>query len=457
YYDNQTDNYQQQHYHLTFSHRFNHQWNMNATLHYTHGSGYYEDYKEDANATSYKLPPYIQNLDTIRRTDLIRRKWLENDFYGMIYSANYRNKRLQFSAGAAINRYDGDHFGRVMWAKYSNALPKPDYEYYRNNGDKLDYNIYAKTSYLITPGLNSFIDLQYRGIRYAILGSDDKGGDHVDILRHWHFFNPKIGLNYQQNNHKAFVSFSVANREPNRDNFIEAGRNEQPTHETLYDYEVGYSFKNELLHAGVNLYFMDYTNQLILTGKISEIGEPLTSNIKDSYRMGIELTGGILITPWLTWNGNLTWSRNRIKNFIESIEVYDKDWNFIEERQQSLGTTHIAFSPEWIANSIFNVRWKQFHAGFNSQFVSRQYIDNTSCKERSIDPYFVSNLLIGYTIKPRFIEEIGLDFTIYNLFNEQYETNAWVYSAIVDGKRYKEDGYFTQAGTHFMGRVTFKF
>lgn len=455
YYNNQTDNYQQQHYHLTFSHRINQLLNLNVTLHYTHGAGYYEDYKEGVTPEDYKLPLYAN--DTTNRTDLIRRKWLENDFYGTIISMNYRNDYLQLSTGAAINRYDGDHFGRVIWAKHANFLPQPDYEYYRNNGDKLDYNIYIKTSYLITPYLNSFIDLQYRGIRYAILGSDDIGGDNVDILQHWHFFNPKIGLNYQQNNHKAFISFSVANREPNRDNFIEAGLNERPIHETLYDYEAGYKYTGKQFHIGANLYLMDYNNQLILTGKISEIGEPLTSNIKSSYRMGLELTGGIQITPWLEWNGNLTWSRNKIKNFTECIEVYDKDWNFLGEELRDLGTTDIAFSPQFIGNSIFHLIWKQFNAGLNTQFVSRQYIDNTSSKERSINPYCVSNLFIGYTIKPRFLKEIALDFTIYNLFNEHYETNAWVYSAIVDGKRYKEDGYFTQAGTHVMARATFKF
>ena len=202
---------------------------------------------------------------------------------------------------------------------------------------------------------------------------------------------------------------------------------------------------------------MDYSNQLILTGKISEIGEALTSNIKDSYRMGIELTGGVEITCWLDWSGNLTLSRNKIKNFTESIEVYDADWNFLREDHNELGTTDIAFSPDIIANSMFNFSWKQFSASFNSQFVGRQYIDNTSCKDRSIDPYFVSNLRVGYVFKPKFMKEIALDVTVNNLFNEQYETNAWVYSAIVGGERYKEDGYFTQAGTNAMARVTFRF
>ena len=458
YYKNQTDNYRQQNYHLTASQRLSDLWNMNLTLHYTHGAGYYEDYKGGAKVKDYKLPPYIDSQgDTIAKTDLVRRKWLENDFYGAIYSANYRGERLQFSAGAAINRYDGDHFGRVMWAKQSNNLPEPDYEYYRNTGDKLDYNMYAKANYQFHPNLNGYLDMQYRGIHYTIEGSDDKAGDHVNVDKHWNFFNPKAGINFQKGGHNAFVSFSVANREPNRDNFTEAGRDERPQHETLYDYEAGYGFGNSRFHVGANLYFMDYSNQLILTGKISEIGEALTSNIKDSYRMGIELTGGVKIARWLDWSGNLTLSRNKIKNFTESIEVYDADWNFLREDHNDLGTTDIAFSPDIIANSMFNFNWKQFSASFNSQFVGRQYIDNTSCKDRSIDPYFVSNLRVGYVFKPKFMKEIALDVTINNLFNEQYETNAWVYSAMVDGERYKEDGYFTQAGTNAMARVTFKF
>ena len=458
YYKNQTDNYLQQNYHLTTSQHLSDLWNMNLTLHYTHGRGYYEDYKGGAKVKNYKLSPYIDSQgDTITKTDLIRRKWLENDFYGIIYSVNYQGECLQLSAGAAINRYDGDHFGRVVWAKQSNSLPEPDYEYYRNTGDKLDYNMYAKANYQFHPYLNGYLDMQYRGIHYTIEGSDDKAGDQIDVNKHWNFFNPKAGINFQKDGHNAFVSFSVANREPNRDNFTEAGPDERPRHETLYDYEAGYGFGNSYFHIGTNLYFMSYNNQLILTGKISEIGEALTSNIKDSHRIGVELTGSVRIARWLNWNGNLTLSKNKIKHFTESIEIYDADWNFLREDRNDLGTTNIAFSPDIIANSMFNFNWKQLSASFNSQFVGRQYIDNISCKDRSIDPYFVNNLRIGYVFKPKFMNEIALDVTVNNLFNEQYETNAWVYSAIVNGERYKEDGYFTQAGTNAMARVTFNF
>ncbi|MDR0428871.1 MAG: TonB-dependent receptor plug domain-containing protein [Tannerellaceae bacterium] len=454
FYDNQTDNYRQEHYHLTGSQRLGDFWNMNLTLHYTPGNGYYEDYKANAKFSSYKLPDYSDpEGNEMKRTDLIRRKWLVNDFYGGIYTANYQSDKLQLTFGTAVNNYVGNHFGRVMWTKSANSLPAPDYEYYRNKGEKLDYNTYAKANWLFHPNLNGYVDLQYRGINYTINGSDDKAGDNLHIDKHWDFFNPKVGLNYRKNNHDAFVSFSVANREPNRDNFTEAAPNERPTHETLHDYEAGYHFRNSHFHIGANVYYMNYNNQLILSGKISEIGEALTTNIKDSYRMGIELTGSAAITQWLNWSGNLTLSRNKIKDFTEYVD----DWDTGRQVSNYLGATTIAFSPDIIANSIFDVSYKGFSAGFHSQFAGRQYVDNTSSKDRSIDPYFVNSLRLGYVFKLTFMKEIAVDVTVNNLFNEEYETNAWVYSYMEGGIRKKDDGYFTQAGTNAMARVTFTF
>lgn len=461
FYDNQTDNYWQHNYQLMASQRLNDFWNMALTLHYTDGSGYYEDYKAGAKYEKYKLPNYIDpSGKEVKKTDLVRRKWLDNDFYGAIYSANYRSESMQITLGAAANKYAGNHFGRVIWAKQVNSLPKPDYEYYRNTGDKTDYNAYAKVNYLFTDYFNGYADLQYRGIDYTIKGNDDKAGDNLYVNRHWNFFNPKVGLNFNKGFHNAFASFSVAHREPNRDNFTEAGINERPVPERLFDYEAGYSFTHPRFHLGANFYFMDYDNQLILTGKISEIGEALTSNIKDSYRMGIELTAGITITKWLLWNGNVTWSRNKIKNFIETVSNLDNNWDPIpgqEEVQFQFGSTDIAFSPNVIANSMFDFNWKNFSAGFNSQYVSRQYLDNTSSKSRSIDPYFINSLRVGYIIKPKFLKEIGVDVTVNNLFNTEYETNGNVYSSIVDGKRIDSAAYFTQAGINAMARLTLKF
>ncbi|MDL2255564.1 TonB-dependent receptor [Parabacteroides sp. OttesenSCG-928-K15] len=461
FYDNQTDNYWQQHYHLTASHRMGDFWNMNLTLHYAPGKGYYEDYKGGAKFSSYKLPGYTNaEGEEVKKSDLVRRKWLDSDFYGAIFGLNYLKSNLHATLGGAINRFDCDHFGRVIWVKSAQNLPQPDYEYYRNRGDKLDYNIYVKANYRLSKTLHGYVDLQYRGIDYTIDGSDDKAGDNVHVDKHWDFFNPKAGINFQKDGHNAFASFAIANREPNRDNFTEAGVNERPTHETLYDYELGYSYAHERFNVGVNLYYMDYNNQLILTGKISEIGEALTSNIKDSYRAGIELTAGAKIADWLSWNGNMTLSRNKIHNFTEVIENYDANWEPVpgqEVIENKLGTTDIAFSPSILANSIFDFNWKRFSASFISQYVGRQHLDNTSAKERSIDPYFINSLRVGYTFTPSFMKEIALDVTINNLFNEKYETNGWIYSAMVDGKRYREDGLFTQAGTHAMARVTFRF
>ncbi|GHV69374.1 TonB-dependent receptor [Bacteroidia bacterium] len=458
YYDNQIDNYKQQHYHLTGSQRIGNQWSMNLTLHYTHGEGYYEEYKAESAFTSYKLHSfYAPSGDTLKHitaADLVRRKWLDNDFYGGVYSVNYRAERLQLTAGTAVNNYVGDHFGRVMWVKTANVLPEPNYQYYLNTGKKLDYSAYVKANSQFLSYLNGYLDLQYRGIDYSIKGSDDVAGEHVDIKKSWNFFNPKVGINYIRQGHTAFASFSVANREPNRDNFTEAAQTEHPTYETLHDYEAGYRFQNTFFHLGANVYYMDYNNQLILSGKLSEIGEALTTNIKDSYRTGIELTGGVSLTSWLNWGGNLTLSSNKIKNFTEYVDMYDKDWDFIGQEAIALGTTDIAYSPNLIANSIFDFAWKGFSATLTSQYVGRQHLDNTSNRDRTIDPYFVNNLRLGYAFKPRFVSKIGIDFTVNNLLNERYETNGWVYSSILDGVRGKDEGYYTQAGTNLMCRLS---
>ncbi|MGL5893486.1 MAG: TonB-dependent receptor, partial [Bacteroidales bacterium] len=212
-------------------------------------------------------------------------------------------------------------------------------------------------------------------------------------------------------------------------------------------------YSSSRFSAGVNLYYMDYTNQLILTGKISEIGEALTSNIKDSYRMGIELMAGVKITSWLNWNGNLTLSRNKIENFTEYVD----DWDTGEQIENYIGKSDIAFSPSVIANSSFDFNYKGFSAGFYSQYVGKQYVDNTSSDDRSIDAYFVNNLRLGYIFKPRFMKEIGIDLMVNNIFNHQYETNAWVYSYYEAGERKSDNGYFAQAGTNVMGRLSLKF
>jgi iron complex outermembrane receptor protein len=337
-----------------------------------------------------------------------------------------------------------------MWVKNAYSLPNPDYEYYRNTGRKLDGSVYAKANLKFMRRFSAYADLQYRTIRYTILGNDDKAGENVDILRHWNFFNPKAGLLFNADGHSAFASFAVAHREPNRDNFTENGPDEQPTFETLFDYEAGYSFRQPIFNVGLNIYYMSYANQLILTGKISEIGEALTSNIPDSYRAGVELTGVVSIARWLRWNANLTLSRNRIRNFTEYVDNYDTGG----QDAFRLGSTDIAFSPNVTANSILDFMVNGFSASVTTQYVGRQYMDNTSSRDRSIDPYLVNGLRLGYVCHPKFVKELSVGLTVNNILNEKYETNGWVYSYISEGKRYKDDGYFTQAGTNFILRLT---
>ncbi|MDR1331994.1 MAG: TonB-dependent receptor plug domain-containing protein [Tannerella sp.] len=458
FYGNQTDNYWQHHYHLLATRRFGERWDMSATLHYTDGKGYYEDYKEDARYADYGLADYTGHDGAVqRRTDLVRRKWLRNDFYGGLLRLNYAHGRLRATAGASASNYVGDHFGRVMWAKTALLLPQPDYEYYRNRGEKLDVSAYARATYRLADAVNAYADMQYRGIDYRIDGSDDKAGDHVRVDRTFAFFNPKAGLTFSRGGHTAYASFAVAHREPNRDNFTENGPSAQPAAERLNDWEAGYTYAAAAFSAGVNLYVMDYDNQLILTGKISEIGEPLTSNISDSYRMGVEVTAGAQVARSLRWEGNATLSRNRIRRFTEHVDTYDADWNDMPQTERDLGTTDIAFSPDVTANSRFDFRLKDFSATFASSYVSRQYIDNTSSRSRSLDPYLVHNLRAGYAFHPRLVREVAIDVSVNNLFNEAYETNGWVWSYILGGERRQDTGYFTQAGTNVMARLTLKF
>ena len=465
FYDNQTDNYNQYHYHLHWLQQLNPNLFFNATAHLTRGIGYYEEYKLDRKYAEYGLTPAIIGSDTLKKTDLVRQKWLDNYFYGLIYNLNYQKRNLNFSAGGALNRYDGDHYGKVIWVRNANQLDMSK-KWYENTSTKDDANIYAKLNLETFKNLFTSIDVQYRYINYQMNGRDDKYDEVNKTMRDitqehtYHFFNPKLGLTWQINrSNDIYGSYSISHREPNRDNFTEAGPNERPTYETLYDTELGYHFKSTLFSAGINLYYMKYKDQLILTGKISEIGEPLTKNIPDSYRSGIELVIGIKPSRWLDWNGNLTLSRNKIRNFVEEdVEEYDADWNYIGVRNNQLGTTDIAYSPNVIMNSIFTFHIHKWDIGFYSNYVGRQFIDNTSDKERSINPYFVNNISLNYSLPLMKIKELQLQLLVNNVFNEKYETNGYTwYSCYLDGKRYNELRYFPQAGTNFLAAVRLKF
>ncbi|GHS98571.1 TonB-dependent receptor [Bacteroidia bacterium] len=459
YYKNQTDNYRQTHYQFSLLQKLNSHLNLNAALHYTKGLGYYEEYK-----TGRTLEEYGLQVDDIKKSDLVRRKHLDNDFYGGIFSLDYFRDQWKVSLGGGMNQYDGNHFGKVIWVK--EELGNTNHEYYRSTGKKTDANVYLKANYQVTTDLSLYGDVQYRHIDYSIEGKNDtwdwNNGEmqNLDVHQPFHFFNPKAGLFYQLNKeNNVFGSFAVAHREPNRNNYTDAAINEVPQSERLLDYEVGYKFNNRIFAAGVNLYYMDYKDQLVLTGKVNEIGEPLTSNVPDSYRMGIELLLGAQITNALKWNGNLTLSRNKIKNYTEYVLVDD---GYAPQQADYYGTTNIAYSPDVIANSLFTYRYKSFNAGFQSTYVSKQYLDNTGNDDRSIDSYFVSNLRLGYDFRLKGIKELSVNLLINNFFNAEYETNGWVWAAYYHNDKdgldpYVEKSYFPQAGTNIMTNFILKF
>lgn len=467
FYDNQTDNYNQTHYQLHWLQDINPLLHLSTTAHFTRGKGYYEEYKTDQDYFKYNLNPAIIGSDTLQTTDLVRQKWLDNYFGGLTFALNYETKSVNASLGGAASRYVGNHFGHIIWARDARDLDIAN-EYYQSKSIKDEANIYTKVTAELTDNLFLMTDLQYRLIKYNMNGTSDKynsnTGAMTDITQThtFNFFNPKLGLTYKLNkNNDVYASYCIANREPNRSNYTDNGTSDLPKAEQLFDTEIGYRFQSPRLSAGVNLYYMKYYNQLILTGKLSEIGELLTSNIADSYRSGIEFTVAAKITNGLRWDGNLTLSRNKILNFTEEgIDVYDNDvdWNWIASKDNILGTTDIAYSPSIIANSIFTYNYKKFECGLHSNYVGRQYIDNTSDIERSINPYFVNNANFKYSLKLNKIKSIDFNLLVNNIFNTQYNTNGWTwYSYYMGDKRLNDLRFFPQAGTNFLASVTLKF
>jgi iron complex outermembrane receptor protein len=456
YYDNETDNYKQDHYQLLFSYEFHDNLVLNTALHYTYGHGYDEEYRQDQVLPYYNIN--VLGIDTIAISDLIRRKWLNNDFYGMIWSLNYKKGRINSFLGGGLNRYDGRHFGRVIWARYADGS-EINHEWYRNTGLKNDAQLYAKMNYQITREIWMYGDIQYRYVNYRISGIDDERRD-IGQEHDYQFLNPKIGIHYDFNsNHSMFFSFAVANREPSRDLFVNTDPvNPVPKHETLRDYELGYKAGLNKFSFETILYYMDYTNQLVLTGEINDAGTPIMTNIRDSYRTGIEMIAGIKPFYRLQWDLNLTLSRNKIPGYTDY--VYGLDYEYGEPYQISkyLGETDLAFSPAVIGGSIISYEAiDKLKFSLQSKYVGKQYIDNTSSEKRILDRYFVNDVSVCYRFTTRPFEEIELICRVNNLFNTDYETNAWIYRYYLGGEEYFMDGYFPQAGIHVLGGIIVRF
>ncbi|MDP4210776.1 MAG: TonB-dependent receptor [Bacteroidota bacterium] len=454
YYKNQVDHYQQDHLQLLFSHALSSSLNFNAALHYTKGKGYYEEYQEHQALLQYNLENITIQGVTIDTTNLVRRKWLDNKFYGFTWSLNYTNGNINATLGGGWNQYYGVHYGRVIWAQYA-SNGQPDHQYYYSDGTKNDFNIFAKTTYQLTSALSIYGDLQFRRITQSLAGTDKNLWD-ISQKHNFNFANPKVGFTIKMNQSSDIYGFvGIAHREPTRDNYVDAGRDKPaPKSERLTDYELGYNFKTETLKFGANLYYMDYFNQLVLTGQINEVGDPIMTNVKHSYRTGIELFAGIKAFDRLTWDVNATLSRNVIKNFVSYVD----NWDTQSQEIYNLGDTRLAFSPAFVASSqlAFDVM-DNLNVALTTKLVGKQYIDNTENEDQKLKPYFVNNLRLSYKIKTQYINDVNFIATINNIFNQKYETNAWVYQYIEYNEHKVQDGFYPQAGRNFMVGLILKF
>ncbi|MEI6276032.1 MAG: TonB-dependent receptor [Prolixibacteraceae bacterium] len=455
FYDNETDNYQQDHYQLHYTHQFDNRFSANFSLHYTYGRGYYEEYRQNQAPGDYLMNPVTVGSNVLLETDLVRRKWLDNDFYGAIGSFNYKENKTELIVGSAWNIYSGDNFGKVIWAQYYGNNPI-NHEWYRSQGTKKDFNVFAKLNYQLSSGLSVYADAQYRHIDYRIDGVDDNLRD-LTQSHLFDFFNPKAGLYYTINTRQSFYfSYGNGHREPNRSNYTDADPTKPaPTQETLHDFELGYKGIFNKYSVAINLYDMRYLDQLILTGRINDVGSAIMTNVPKSYRMGVEFTGKLALLKNLTWEHHVTLSTNKIKDFVEYVDDWD---NWGDQFTHDLGKTDIAFSPSLVAGS--NLSWQahqQLTINFQSNYVSRQYLDNTSSTDRSLNAYFVNNLKFDYTLPQKLVKRWTFYATINNLLNEKYESNGWVYSYYSEGTRQKEDGLFPQAGISYLLGMSIEF
>lgn len=473
FYDDQTDNYRQTHYQLIWDQGIGANWHWNLGLHYTDGFGYYQEYKNARTLKEYGLEPFMVGDNKVKKSSLVRKKNVDSGFGGAVFSLNFAKGSLNTTFGGSFNSYANDHYGNVIWVENYLLPLDPSHEYYRNKGKKNDFTIYWKASNTLWQSLRLYADVQYRHIGFKINGDNDKwdwtaSPEHLQVLNvdeKFDFFNPKVGLIYDFNKHNtAYASFSVAQKEPTRNNYTDGLFTVHPKAEKLFDWEAGYTFSSDRFTAGVNFYYMKYKDQLVLNGKLNEIGEAMAENVPDSYRMGIELQAGVKITEWLRWDLNGTFSRNRIKDYVGYVSNYEAStWNDLyTQTAVEKGNTTIAMSPSFIGNSVIAFNLKGFSAQFTSQYVSRQYLDNFENKEDSLDPYFVSHLNLAYTFKLPHVKAITVGCTVYNIFNEKYETNGYSQTCALvsaDGsyKLSSDPRFYPMAGTNVLAHLTFSF
>ena len=428
FYDNQTDNYQQDHFQLHWNEKYSSKWNSNLAVHYTKGKGYYEEYQNSQSFSDYGLTPIVVNGATIDVTDLIRQKWLDNDFYGTTFSANYKDEKVDFILGGAYNQYKGKHFGEVIWARYASTSELGD-KYYDNYGNKNDGNLFAKISYQLTPKLSLYGDLQFRQVQYQANGV--AAGEVHDTFN---FFNPKAGITYNANSkNTVYFSFARANREPNRTDY--EGGTVKP--EKLDDYELGWRFTDKKVQWNANIYYMAYQNQLILTGNLDPVGNPIRSNSEKSYRLGLEIDATITLSKQLSIRPNVTLSENK------NVDLNVEGVNY--------GNKNIAYAPNVVAGNIFIYQPNnKLQLSLMSKFVGDQYLNNIELNEAKLPNYFVNDLNVSYQIYPKSIfKSIVFTGLCNNILSKKYSSNGYMYDIY--------PYYYPQAGRNFLVGMTLKF
>ena len=467
-YKNEVDDYSQSHYQLHFTKQINNLSKLNISGHYTHGEGYYEQEKLNQSFSDYGLDNILLSSDTISTTDLIRRKWLNNDFGGITFSITNQFENFNFLIGGAANEYSGQHYGNIVWSEYS-SNSNYDHQYYWNKGEKEDASLYIKGDYFLNQSSNIYIDLQHRVINYSFEGFNEEGFSTVQNVK-LDFFNPKFGIYHQINDHSSFyASYAVANKEPNRNDYVESTPQSRPKHETLYDTEIGYKISNKKHKLNINLYHMDYNNQLALTGKINDVGAYTRTNVKTSYRQGIEIDGSYEVSKKLIFDGNLTLSSNKIIDYDEYID----NWDTGEQEIINYEESDLAFSPNIIWSTILSYDIsKNLNIELISKYVGEQFIDNTSSNDRMLNDYLVNHSRITYNWQNNLFKTAKITFQINNILNNEYVSNAWVYRFISDywdprsgdpyinkdsQRGYNQASYFPEALRNFMLSITLGF
>lgn len=449
YYDNQVDDYKQDHYQLHFNHDFGNDWTGNLALHYTYGRGFYEQYENDADFSVYGFDPVNVDGEDINSTDLVQRKWLDNDFYGTTFSVLKGFDKVDIIFGGAVNQYDGDHFGEVKWAKYGSDMI--DQRFYDNNGKKTDFNVYAKADYSLNENWSLFGDMQYRYVHYEVEGVDE-GPVNIELKDQNNFFNPKLGLSYFLDKSSFYLSYAKGHKEPKRADYL-ANIDVKP--ESLDDFELGWNYSSNNFRLKTNLYYMNYVDQLVLTGNIDDVGNPIADNIGKSYRLGLEIDAVIRFTDKFSWQPNMAISTN--KNIDKYYEFDGELTNF--------GNTDLAYSPSFIAGS--NIRYEpleNFKISLLSKYVGNQYMSNIELEASELDAYFVNDLQVSYEITTnKLLKSIVFNGMVNNLFNVKYVSNGYFYT--YDDTWSDPDqittitgaGYYPQAELNFLLGVHLKF